>query len=182
EWAGWSPIFDTQNPSGDGVGVRWTDEGTSGLENAARAASSTFAWRNKGWMVATEISNGSKPFGDARAAQIAASSCADLGAKGWFLRLSSNAELPFLEAAAADTSLNSRLAAAVPSFVFYPENARFLAEHGGCPLHLLETELISARDMRDIVMTRFTTSSLRFGGRARQSRPNCDIWIPARSA
>ncbi len=128
EWAGWSPIFDTQNPSGDGVGVRWTDEGTSGLENAARAASSTFAWRNKGWMVATEISNGSKPFGDARAAQIAASSCADLGAKGWFLRLSSNAELPFLEAAAADTSLNSRLAAAVPSFVFYPENARFPAD------------------------------------------------------
>lgn len=128
EWTGWSSVFDTRTPSGDGVGMRTIESNRFNMDAAAGAASSTYAWRNRGWLIASEISPAVGAFADARSVQVAVLNCADLGAKGWYVRFNSTPAGFGLASLAADTSENSALFDSGKRCLFYPENAKFPAE------------------------------------------------------
>lgn len=128
EWSGWSPLFDSRIHSGDGVGIRSVGAGSAATEMAAGGASSAIAWRNRGWLVATEISPGNGAVPDARTLAQSVIHCADLGAKAWFVRMLPGSDHATLSGLEAETSANSHLVDRGRRVLFYPENARFPAD------------------------------------------------------
>ncbi|MGI8923975.1 MAG: hypothetical protein ACR2HJ_08060 [Fimbriimonadales bacterium] len=126
EWNGWSPIYDTRQPSGNGIGMTAVGAGLEAIENyAAKAASSALAWKGPRWLLVTEMSPGSSPYTEERLRTVV-SDTADLGAKGWFIRWSGGSEAPWMMAMAAEAAA-SDIATRSPVAMFYPENARFPA-------------------------------------------------------
>ncbi|MBA3727502.1 MAG: hypothetical protein H0W86_13990, partial [Armatimonadetes bacterium] len=126
EWNGWSPIYDTRQPSGNGIGMSAIGAGLEAIENyAANAASSALAWKGQRWLLVTEMSPGASPYTEESLRSVVTDT-ADLGAKGWFVRWSGGSEAPWMKAMATEAA-TSDIATRSPIAMFYPENARFPA-------------------------------------------------------
>lgn len=127
EWNGWSPIYDTRQPSGNGLGISAIGLGHQALENnAASGAGSALAWKAQRWLVATDVSAGEMPFPNEQALRDVVSDLVGLGTKGWFVRWSGGSEAPWVKAMAAEAA-TSDIVSRSPKAIFYPENARFPA-------------------------------------------------------
>ncbi|MCL6624121.1 MAG: hypothetical protein K6T17_05820, partial [Fimbriimonadales bacterium] len=115
EWRGWSLVYDTATPAGDGIGLRaGSDE-----EDMARAASTVLSWNHRGWFLATEV-----PGKNREDLLAILEQTADLGVKGWFVRWSP--EMDWKEVSSILKTLTSQAAwlARVPRALFYPEGVR----------------------------------------------------------
>lgn len=122
EWAGWMPMYETANPSIDGIGMRAAGTSPSELLNSgSRATSSILRWQKAGWLAATDIDPGS---GKDAADQLTnvLDDLASLGSRGWFLR-SSSPEVVKAMAGQFARSADASLAEYTPTALFFPENA-----------------------------------------------------------
>lgn len=122
EWAGWAPAYETPNPPLDGIGMRPVGTSPSELlESGSRATSSILRWRKSGWLLASDVDPGG---GADVAAQLSAvlDDLTSMGARGWFVRASSDPVLKALAAQGARSS-DASLAQYSPTALFYPEVA-----------------------------------------------------------
>lgn len=130
EWSGWSSVYDTRRPAGNGIGIRAHGSGLTAIEEyASRPVSSAVAWQNPGWLIATELSGGpgDQPFEDQRSLSAVISNLANLGVKGWFVKWVGGPESAWIAGIAAAVRADTSIATSSVRAVFYPENARFPA-------------------------------------------------------
>lgn len=120
EWLGWSPIYDSRDPSGDGIGISAIGTGFEASEKTvANAASTLLSYNNIRWLVATSLQGT-----DEKQFRGVVTDTSDLGVKGWYARWSGGAEAPWLKAIAGEIAADSNIANQSPRAIFYPENAR----------------------------------------------------------
>jgi hypothetical protein len=126
EWSGWSPVYDSREPSGVGIGMSAIGIGLDPIEsNAAQAASTAISWGGMRWLLATEMrTSDGKPYTAEAPLRNAIADTMELGAKGWFIRWSGGSEAPWLRAMEGEIAADFSLAGRAPRAVFYPENAR----------------------------------------------------------
>jgi hypothetical protein len=126
EWNHWSPIYDTSQPAGDGLGMRAIGVGLSPVETfAANAASTALSWPRARWLIATDVSVGNgAPYANEASLRSVISDTHELGAKGWFVRWTGGAEAAWLRAMAEELKKDGTAPTRTPTAVFYPENAQ----------------------------------------------------------
>jgi hypothetical protein len=115
EWRGWSLVYDTATPAGDGIGLRVGSD----KEDMARTASTVLSWNHRGWFLATEV-----PGKNREDLLAVLEQTAELGVKGWFVRWSP--EMDWKEVSSILKTLTSQAAwlSRVPRALFYPEGVR----------------------------------------------------------
>ncbi|MCH8273210.1 MAG: hypothetical protein IH851_00265 [Armatimonadetes bacterium] len=127
EWKGWSPVYGSAEPSGDGLGMTAVGTGLQPTEKyAAYAASTMLSWGHKGWLLATDLaaSEDGGPYPEERYLRSAILDTVELGAKGWFVRWTGGPETEWLPRIAAEMERDASLAVRSLRALFYPENAR----------------------------------------------------------
>lgn len=115
EWKGWSMVYDTATPAGDGMGIRAGGD----HEDIARSASTVLSWNHRGWFLATEVP------GEKRDEFLALlEQTAEMGVRGWFVRWSP--DLRWNEVSSTLKTLTNRtsLLSRMPKALFYPETVR----------------------------------------------------------
>lgn len=130
EWSGWSPVYDSRKPAGNGIGIRAIGTGLTVIEEfASRAVSSAVAWHNPGWLIATDLQGGDnrQPFPDARSLASVVSDLSQLGVKGWFVRWTAGPESDWLSAVVNSIKSDPTIANKSVRAIFFPENARYPA-------------------------------------------------------
>lgn len=130
EWSGWSPVYDSRKPAGNGIGIRAIGSGLAVIEEfASRPVSSAVAWQNSGWLIATDLRGGPnfEPFPDAKALATVVHDLSLLGAKGWFVRWTAGPESEWLSDVAKTVKSDESLVNRSVRAIFFPENARYPA-------------------------------------------------------
>lgn len=123
DWLGWSPIYDGNKPSGDGLGMRSIGSGTDATQSLAVTTSTALAWQNRGWLLMTSATN----YGDKQSLQNVISDSIALGAKGWFLPLGDANDFLGFKEISDQIHQDASISSISPRPLFYPENARFPA-------------------------------------------------------
>lgn len=136
EWMGWETPYEGNAPLVDGIGMRTRGTGTSALlDSGSRATSSILRWDNPGLLLASDIDLDASPDGNPIVAPNSANDPAgklpqvlddlgSLGARGFFVRANSAAEMKAVADEATKRQADVSLATATMSAIYFPENAR----------------------------------------------------------
>ncbi len=124
EWLGWSPVYDSLKPAGNGLAMKANGGGPDGTQILAQGTSSFLAWENRGWFLMSSF----RGFENPENAMNLLSDSVGLGAKGWYFNLDEIIDYSFIERFQSQIRAMPTIANEFPKALYYPENARFPAD------------------------------------------------------
>lgn len=129
EWHGWAPLYDSRDPSGQGIGMIMKGTGLEAVDRGpASVAASVLAWQSRTWVMATDLSySSSSSYPEMRLLATALLDTLELGARGWFVQWTQGTETDSLVTFRNQVQSDPSLGVRTPSALFYPENARWPA-------------------------------------------------------